>query len=75
MFGEGEDAGHCSNGLTAHKFREATGEEQRIYRRWLRGMVAFYCMLLLACFGVAIVSSNLSRTQVSDLPAERVVAN
>jgi hypothetical protein len=28
MFGEGDDAGHCSNGLSAQKFRDSTTEER-----------------------------------------------
>jgi hypothetical protein len=40
MFGDGDDAGHCANGLTAERFRESTVEERAIYRRWLRGVAA-----------------------------------
>ena len=75
MFSEGDNAGHCSNGLTAHRFRESTIEEQRIYRKWLRGMVVVYCMLLLTCCGAAFVSLSAGQTQISNLPAEREVAS
>jgi hypothetical protein len=37
MVEHGDDAAHCSNGLTAQKFRDASGEERAIYRRWMRG--------------------------------------
>ena len=37
MVEHGDDAAHCSNGLTAQKFRDASGEERVIYRRWMRG--------------------------------------
>ena len=56
MFTSGDDAGHCSNGLTAQKFREATPEERKVYRKWLRGMVLVYGTLLLMS-GVAAVAS------------------
>ena len=45
MLTDGDDAGRCANGLTARKFREATPGERATYRRWIRGMVAFYCVL------------------------------
>jgi hypothetical protein len=68
MVADGDDAAHCSNGLTAQKFREATAEERAIYRRWLRGTVAFYALVLLVS-GVAAVASysSASRTQLSSL--------
>jgi len=47
MFTSGDDAGHCSNGLTAQKFRDSTPEERAVYRKWLRGMVLVYGTLLL----------------------------
>jgi hypothetical protein len=53
MFRDGDDAGHCSNGLTAQKYREATTEERATYRTWMRGIVVFYCAILLIA-GVAI---------------------
>ena len=31
MVEHGDDAAHCSNGLTAQKFRDVTGEERAIY--------------------------------------------
>ena len=34
----GDDAGHCSNGLSAQKYREATAEERATYRKWIRGI-------------------------------------
>ena len=56
MFTSGDDAGHCSNGLTAQKFREASSEERTVYGKWLRGMVLVYGTLLLMS-GVAAVAS------------------
>jgi hypothetical protein len=66
---DGDDAGHCSNGLTARIYREATTEERVTYRKWMRGIVAFYCALLLLA-GVAIAGySNAGLTQLSNLSA------
>jgi hypothetical protein len=67
-----EDAAHCSNGLTAQKFREATDEERAAYRRWLRGIVFFYCGLLFIS-GVAVVTySDTGHTQLSNLSVQHV---
>jgi hypothetical protein len=56
MFTSGDDAGHCTNGLTTQTFREATPEERTLYRKWLRGMIFAYGTLLLMS-GVAAVAS------------------
>jgi hypothetical protein len=67
MFTDGDDAGHCSNGLTARKFRASTAEERAVYRRWLRGIIFFYCGLLFIS-GVAIVTySGTGRTELTKL--------
>jgi hypothetical protein len=72
MLTDGDDAGRCSNGLTAHKFRDATAEERVTYRRWLRGIVLFYCAVLFAS-GVAVVSySGTGRTQLTKLSVQQV---
>jgi hypothetical protein len=69
MFSNGDDAGHCSNALTAQKFREATPEDRAIYRKWLRGIVFFYCVLLLLS-GIAIAAySGISGRGSSNLLA------
>jgi hypothetical protein len=71
----GDDAGHCSNGLTAQKYREATAEELATYRKWKRGAIAFYCALLLIS-GVAIASfSKAGLTQLTNLSARNVAAS
>jgi hypothetical protein len=44
---DSDAAAHCSNGSTARRYREATEEERATYRRWMRGTVAFYCVLAL----------------------------
>ncbi len=47
MLGDGDAAAHYSNGLTAKRYRVETEEERATYRRWMRGIVAFYCVLAL----------------------------
>lgn len=71
MYGEGDDAGNCSNGLTSRRFRAATSEERAIYRRWIRAMIVFYCALLLVSGVVVFVSANGGRTQVGSQVALR----
>ena len=67
MFMNGDDAAHCSNGLTARKFRDATSEERATYRRWIRGIIFFYCGLLFIA-GVAVVNySGTGRTELTKL--------
>lgn len=48
----GDDAAHCSNGLNAQKFRNATPDERAIYRRWIRGTIMVYGLLALAAGAV-----------------------
>jgi hypothetical protein len=75
MFGDGDDAGRCSNGLTAQKYREATTEERATYRKWMRGIVAFYSALLLVA-GIAIAGySKAGLTQLTNLSARSVAAS
>ena len=65
MVEHGDDAAHCSNGLTAQKFRDATGEERAIYRRWMRGTIV---TLFLIAGGMLLMNySNASLTQLSSL--------
>jgi hypothetical protein len=72
---DGDDAGHCSNGLTAQKFRDATSEEKSTYRRWIRGIIFFYFGLMFVS-GVAIVSySGTSRTDVTKLSVHQLARN
>jgi hypothetical protein len=66
MFADGDDAGRCSNGLTAQKYREATSEERAIYRKWIRGTVVLYSALLMTGL-VAVATYSGTRTQLTDL--------
>jgi hypothetical protein len=77
MFTSGDDAGHCSNALTAQKFRDAAPEERAVYRKWLRGMMLAYGTLLLMS-GVAAVASysvvgptQLTKLSVPHAPASQ----
>jgi hypothetical protein len=71
----GDDVGHCSNGLTAQKYREATPEERATYLKWKRGMIAFYCALLLVS-GIAIAGySKAGLTQLTNLSARNVTTS
>lgn len=76
MFTSGDDAGHCSNGLTAQKFREASLEERGVYRKWLRGLVLVYGTLLLMSGAAAIASySVVGPTQFTKLSAPHAPAS
>jgi hypothetical protein len=67
MLTDGDDAGRCTNGLTARKFRDATSEERATYRSWIRGIIFFYCGLLFIA-GVAVVNySGTGRTELTKL--------
>jgi uncharacterized membrane protein YidH (DUF202 family) len=67
MPGDGDDAGHCSNGLTAQKYRESSTEERATFRAWMRGIVAFYCALLLMAGVVVAGHAKVGLTQLTNL--------
>jgi hypothetical protein len=48
MLEHGDDAGHCSNGLSAQNYRGAIAEERAIYRKW-RGERARTCSIIATC--------------------------
>lgn len=76
MSEHGDDAGHCSNGLTAQRFRDATAEERKMYRKWIRGMIAFYCALLLIVGALASMNySSSGLTQLTSLSSYRAAAS
>jgi hypothetical protein len=75
MLTNGDDSGHCTNGLTAQKFREATKEERAAYRTWLRGIIFFYCGLLFIA-GVAVTTySGTGRTQLTKLSVQHAATS
>ncbi|MHC2333698.1 hypothetical protein [Bradyrhizobium sp. USDA 4454] len=64
----GDDAAHCSNGLNAQQFRDATPDERAIYRRWIRGAIMFYGLLALAAgAAVWINGAGTGQTQFTSL--------
>jgi hypothetical protein len=73
MLTDGDDAGHCSNGLTARKFREASSEERATYRRWIRGIIFFYCGLLFIAGVAAVNYSGTGRTDLTKLVVHQAV--
>jgi hypothetical protein len=75
MMFEGDDCAHCSNGLTASKFRESTDDDRATYRKWIRGLVIAYCTLLLVSGVILFVNSGGDGTQVSNLPGNPALAS
>ncbi|PDT74741.1 hypothetical protein [Bradyrhizobium sp. C9] len=64
----GDDAAHCSNGLNAQRFRDATPDERAVYRRWIRSAIVA-CGLLAFAAGamVWINGAGVGQTQLSSL--------
>jgi hypothetical protein len=72
MLEHGDDAAHCSNGLSAQTFRDATPEERTVYRRWIRGAIMVYGLLALATgTAVWINSAGTAQTQLTSLASTR----
>jgi hypothetical protein len=68
MFEDRDAPDHCSNGLTAKRYREATEEERATYRKWMRGIIAFYGVLVLATGLLAAANySGAGFTQLTNL--------
>jgi hypothetical protein len=66
----GDDAGQCSNGLSAQNYRAASTEDRAVYRKWIRNVTAFYVTMLLFSGIAAIVSySNAGVTNLTSLSA------
>lgn len=64
----GDDAAHCSNGLNAWNFRDATPADRAIYRRWIRGAIMLYGLLALgAGAAVWINGTGIGQTQLTSL--------
>jgi hypothetical protein len=72
MLGHGDDAGHCSNGLSAQNYRAASAEDRAIYRRWLRRMVVFYCAILISGVFAVVSYRDAGLTRVTTLSAQPV---
>jgi hypothetical protein len=75
MHEDGDDAGHCSNGLSAETYRAATAEERAVYRKWIRGAVVFYSTIALISGLVMIVShANTGLTRLTTLSGQPAAA-
>ena len=75
MLGDGDDAGHCSNGLSADNYRAADPEDRATFRAWLRGVAVFYLAVLVLSGAVAVLSyRDVGLTQLASLYAH-VTAN
>jgi hypothetical protein len=73
MFGDGDDAGHCSNG--AWNYAAASAEDRATFRLWIRGVIVFYVGLLTISGAVAIVShDDAGLRQIADLYAQVTAA-
>ena len=64
----GDDAAHCSNGLNARNFHDATPDDRTIYRRWIRGAIVVYGLLAFAA-GAAVWmnGTGIGPTQLTSL--------
>jgi hypothetical protein len=70
MLDDGDDAGHCSNGLSAKNYRMADPEEHATFRAWLRGVAVFYATVLTLAGAIAILSyRDVGLTQLATLYA------
>lgn len=64
----GDDAAHCSNGLNARNFRDATPADRAIYRRWIRGAIMVYGLLAFAAGAVVWINgTGIGPTQLTSL--------
>ena len=68
MLDHGDAASHYSNGLRSKLYRAETEEERATYHKWMRGIIAFYCVLALATTLLAVVNySGAGLTQLTHL--------
>jgi hypothetical protein len=75
MLSDGADVGRRSNGRIARKLREATAEERASYRKWMRGVIAFYSVALLVSAVILFVGySSGGLTQLTNLAARHAPA-
>jgi hypothetical protein len=75
MLDDGDDAGHCSNGLSAVNYRDADPEDRATFRTWLRGVAVFYAAVLMLSGAIAILTyKDVGLTQLATLYAQ-VTAN
>jgi len=73
---QGDDAGHCSNGLSTQDYRDANPEDRAVHRKWGLAVVVFYGALLLTSGVVAIVvDSNSNLTKLATASAQRTAGS
>jgi hypothetical protein len=73
--GNGDDAGHCSNRLSARNYRAASAEERATFRMWMRGVIVFYASVLLISGAVAIANyQDVGLTQLASFYAQVTTA-
>jgi hypothetical protein len=71
MLGDGDDAGHCSNGASGWNYRSASAQDRATFRQWIRGVIAFYVGILALCGAVAFVNyTDAGMTQLAGIFAE-----
>jgi hypothetical protein len=71
MFGDGDDAGHCSSGWSARNYRAERAEDRATFRVWIRGVIVFYVTVFMISGAVAIVSYNdVGLTRLATLYAQ-----
>jgi hypothetical protein len=75
MLEDGDAAGYPSNGPTAKRFRGATEEERATYRKWMRGIIVFYSLLLLATGLLAAANWGGRSTQLTNLSVRPVATS
>jgi hypothetical protein len=68
MLGDGDDAGHCSNGSSADKYRAAGPVDRATPRAWLHGVAVFYVTILMLTGAIGVLSVRaVGLTQLADL--------
>jgi hypothetical protein len=71
MLGDGDDATHCSSGLSADNYRSENPEDRATFRRWMRGVIVFYATVLVLSGTIAIILNHgdVGLTQLASLYA------
>ncbi len=71
MLGDGDDASHCSSGLSADNYGSANPKDRATFRRWMRGVIVFYAAVLVLFGTTAIILNHgdVGLTQLAGLYA------
>jgi hypothetical protein len=73
MLPDVHDAIQFPNGLRAERLQNALPEERATYKRWLRAVLAFYCVLFLT-LGAIISFSSVPKNQTANLSVSEAFA-